>query len=82
MRASGMDDVIFSGVATRPKRNFAEVVLEIDNNKVQSIMDVSKLITMSTSDLIDFQYSSKSGDSSWKYTNAFEGVLSNLQRVL
>ena len=33
MRASGMDDVIFSGVATRPKRNFAEVVLEIDNNK-------------------------------------------------
>ena len=31
--------------------------------------------------MIDFQYRSKSGDSSWQYTNAFEGVLANLQRV-
>ena len=36
---------------------------------------------VNVSDLIDFQYKSKSGDSSWKYTNAFEGVLVNLQRV-
>jgi excinuclease ABC subunit A len=31
--------------------------------------------------MIDFNYRSKSGDSSWQYTNAFEGVLDNLQRV-
>ncbi|MCG3779496.1 MAG: excinuclease ABC subunit UvrA [Candidatus Nitrosopumilus limneticus] len=40
-----------------------------------------EIILNGSSDLIDFQYSSKSGDSSWKYTNAFEGVLPNLQRV-
>ena len=32
MRASGMDDVIFSGSATRPARNFAEVTLFLDNS--------------------------------------------------
>ncbi len=32
-----------------------DVILEIDNIKVQSILDVSKLITMSTSDLIEFK---------------------------
>lgn len=32
MRASGMDDVIFSGSATRPPRNFAEVTLFLDNS--------------------------------------------------
>ncbi|MEX0957619.1 MAG: chromosome segregation protein SMC [Rhizobiaceae bacterium] len=31
MRASGMDDVIFSGSATRPARNTAEVMLFLDN---------------------------------------------------
>ena len=31
MRASGMDDVIFSGTSGRPARNMAEVVLAIDN---------------------------------------------------
>jgi chromosome segregation protein len=31
MRASGMDDVIFSGSATRPSRNTAEVMLFLDN---------------------------------------------------
>ena len=31
MRASGMDDVIFSGSATRPSRNTAEVALFLDN---------------------------------------------------
>ncbi len=31
MRASGMDDVIFSGSATRPARNTAEVALFLDN---------------------------------------------------
>ena len=31
-----------------------DIILEIDGNKVQSIMDVSKYITMSTNDVIDF----------------------------
>ena len=32
-----------------------DIILEIDNNKVESIMDVSKYITMSTADFIDFK---------------------------
>lgn len=32
MRASGMDDVIFSGSGNRPSRNSAEVALFLDNN--------------------------------------------------
>ena len=32
MRASGMDDVIFSGTASRPARNMAEVVVTLENN--------------------------------------------------
>src|SRR5579885_3116218 len=32
MRASGMEDVIFSGSGERPARNFAEVVLYLDNS--------------------------------------------------
>ena len=32
-----------------------DIILEIDGNKVKSIMDVSKYITMSTSDFIDFK---------------------------
>ena len=32
-----------------------DIILEIDGNKVQSIMDVSKYITMSTVDIIDFK---------------------------
>ena len=39
------------------------------------------IILHGTDDLIDFNYRSKSGDSSWQYTNAFEGVLANLHRV-
>ena len=31
MRGSGMEDVIFSGTNTRPARNYAEVVLMLDN---------------------------------------------------
>lgn len=31
MRGSGMDDVIFSGTASRPARNLAEVTLTLDN---------------------------------------------------
>ena len=31
MRASGMDDVIFSGTANRPSRNMAEVTIALDN---------------------------------------------------
>ena len=33
MRASGMDDVIFSGSASRPARNSAEVTLVLDNSE-------------------------------------------------
>ncbi len=33
MRASGMDDVIFSGSASRPARNTAEVMLALDNSE-------------------------------------------------
>lgn len=40
-----------------------------------------KIILHGTDDLIDFKYRSKSGDSSWQYTDAFEGVLENLQRA-
>ena len=32
MRGSGMDDVIFSGTATRSSRNLAEVTLLLDNS--------------------------------------------------
>src|ERR671928_128317 len=36
MRASGMDDVIFSGSTGRPARNTAEVMLSIDNSERQA----------------------------------------------
>jgi len=38
------------------------------------------IILYGTDTLIDFSYRSKSGESSWQYTDAFEGVLENLQR--
>ncbi len=34
-----------------------DIILEIDGNKVKSILDVSKLITMSSSEIIDFKVS-------------------------
>ncbi|HUU49277.1 MAG TPA: excinuclease ABC subunit UvrA [Nitrosopumilaceae archaeon] len=40
-----------------------------------------KIILHGSDDMINFDYRSKSGDSSWQYTNAFEGVLDNLKRV-
>jgi len=40
-----------------------------------------KIILSGTDKLIDFKYESKSGESSWQYKDAFEGVLENLQRV-
>ncbi|WP_284264912.1 AAA family ATPase, partial [Roseicyclus amphidinii] len=33
MRGGGMEDVIFAGAATRGARNFAEVVLQLDNSQ-------------------------------------------------
>ena len=33
MRGGGMEDVIFAGAATRPARNYAEVVLHLDNSE-------------------------------------------------
>ena len=35
--------------------NEGDIILEIDGNKVKSIMDVSRFITMSTDDFIDFK---------------------------
>ena len=32
-----------------------DIILEIDGNEVKSIMDVSKFITLSTDDFIDFK---------------------------
>jgi excinuclease ABC subunit A len=40
-----------------------------------------KIILHGTDELIDFRYRSKDGESSWQYTDAFEGVLENLERV-
>ncbi len=40
-----------------------------------------KVILYGTDELIDFRYRSRSGDSSWQYTDAFEGVIENLQRT-
>lgn len=39
------------------------------------------IILYGTDEMIDFSYRSKSGDSSWSYTDAFEGVIENLQRT-
>ncbi len=47
MRASGMDDVIFSGSLNRPARNTAEVTLVIDN------ADRSAPATLNDSDLLE-----------------------------
>jgi len=33
MRGAGMEDVIFAGTTTRPSRNIAEVLLELDNSE-------------------------------------------------
>ena len=33
MRGDGMEDVIFAGASSRPARNFAEVILELDNTE-------------------------------------------------
>lgn len=49
----------------------------IDKIKPQHL----KIILHGTDDLIDFDYRSKSGDSSWQYTDAFEGVIGNLNRA-
>ncbi len=40
-----------------------------------------RVILYGTDQRIRFRYESKSSDSSWEYTDAFEGVLDNLQRV-
>ncbi len=39
-----------------------DIILEIDGNKVKSIMDVSKFITLSTSDFIDFKVKRTDGE--------------------
>ena len=39
-----------------------DIILEIDNNEVKSILDVSKFITLSTSEYIDFKVSRSEND--------------------
>ncbi len=56
MRGGGMEDVIFAGAATRPARNFAEVVLQIDNSERlapagfndQDTLEIARRITRDT----------------------------------
>jgi excinuclease ABC subunit A len=43
--------------------------------------DQLKVILHGTSQMINFEYESKTSDSSWKYTNSFEGVLNTLHRL-
>lgn len=53
MRGGGMDDVIFAGAATRGARNFAEVVLQMDNTdrlapagfNDEDMIDITRRIT-------------------------------------
>lgn len=53
MRGSGMDDVIFTGTASRHPKNFAEVVISIDNSERRApagfnefeLLEVSRRIT-------------------------------------
>ena len=53
MRGGGMEDVIFAGASTRPARNFAEVVLHIDNSErlapagfnEEDVLEVTRRIT-------------------------------------
>ncbi len=40
-----------------------------------------KVILHGTDQMIHYQYESQTTDSSWQYTNSFEGVLNNLHRV-
>jgi len=46
MRAAAMDDVIFSGTATRPARNTAEVTIFIDNSDRQAPAEFNALDTL------------------------------------
>ena len=43
MRSGGMDDVIFAGAGSRPPKNFAEVVLGLQNAKVNSLDVTDKI---------------------------------------
>ena len=61
-----------------------DVILEIDGNKVTSIMEVSKFITLSTGDIIDFKIKRTSGELLLKikphtvHTHLFDANLSGL----
>ena len=39
-----------------------------------------KVILYGTEDVMKFSYEAKTSDTIWEYTDAFEGVLNNLQR--
>jgi chromosome segregation protein len=43
MRSGGMDDVIFAGTASRPPRDFAEVVLQGDNSEGEELEVVRRI---------------------------------------
>ena len=52
-----INEVQFESPAAEAGLKKNDIILEIDGNKVKSILDVSKLITMSSSELIDFKVS-------------------------
>ena len=39
MRGTELDDIIFSGTDTRPQRNYAEIVLNLDNSERRAPSD-------------------------------------------
>ena len=52
-----IDEVLKDSPAEVAGMQKNDVIIEIDNTKVESILDVSKLIAMSTSEFIDFKVS-------------------------
>src|SRR3954462_6766725 len=53
LRAADMDDVIFSGTATRPSRNHAEVAIQIDNSARKAPAEFNAHETLDVSRRID-----------------------------
>jgi len=67
------------------RQSLRSVGKKIGFNLLTPIKDLKpknlNIILYGTDELINFNYRSKSGDSSWQYKDAFEGVIENLKRV-